>query len=271
MRIKMTLRANQHRCSLPYNYQYPLSAAIYKILANSSPEYADFLHDKGYIGPDGKPRKLFTFSRLSFTPKCRPKGKMLSVAPNSSAALFISSPMLQDFVQHFVIGLFSNQKIEITAAETRAVFFIEQVETIAEPEFTSPSRFIALSPIVLTTQIDTPTGLQTYYYRPLDEQLANAVRESLIRKHETVYGAAPQDTNLTFEVDREYIERRGGPDKVSKLITIREGFADATKVKCFIAPFTLSGSTELMHTAWECGLGDKCSMGFGCVEVLNHD
>jgi len=268
MRIKLTLRAIAKSTNLPFNYQYPLSAAIYNILSHSSPEYSDFLHNQGYIGPDNKPRKLFTFSRLFFTPKCRPRGSALKVIPNSRATLYISSPMLRDFVQHFVIGLFSNQHIEIAGPHSKSVFFVEQVETIPEPEFTSPCRFRALSPIVLTTQIDTANGLQTYYYRPFDGGLSNAVRESLVHKHETVYGEPPQDTSLEFSIDKDYIDKRGGPKRVSKLITIREGFSDATKVKGFIAPFTLTGSTELMRTAWECGLGDKCSMGFGCVELI---
>jgi CRISPR-associated endoribonuclease Cas6 len=266
MRIKLTLRTTQSSSNLPFNYQYPLSAVIYKILSHSSPDYAKFLHNKGYIGPDSKPRKLFTFSRLYFSPKCKPKGNILKVVPNSRATLFISSPMLEDFVQHFVIGLFNNQHIVIAGPASKARLFIEQVETIAEPEFISPCRCKALSPIVLTTAVETTNGLQTYFYRPLDKLLSTAVRESLLHKHETVYGTPPNDTNLVFEIDREYVEKRG--DKgVSKLIAIREGFPDETKVKGFIAPFTLTGSTELMRTAWECGLGDKTSMGFGCIGV----
>jgi len=52
------------------------------------------------------------------------------------------------------------------------------------------------------------------------------------------------------------------------LVKVKEGRPDQTNVKGFLAPFTLSGSVELMRTAWEAGLGDKCSMGFGCVGVV---
>lgn len=268
MRIKLTMRASTISSMMPINYQYYLSATIYKILGTSSPEYAKFLHNHGYIGPDKKPRKLFTFSHLFFQPKTKPVGNLLPVSPKSHATLFISSPMLQDFVQHFVMGLFSDQKIEITSQNTKITFHIEQVETIAEPKFSSETKFIALSPIVLTTQKDSKKGRITYYYRPLDKKLPEAVRKSLISKHQTAYSRSPEDQNLKFEIDREYIKHRGGPEKVSKLIKLREGFPEETKVKSFLAPFTLTGSTELMKTAWECGLGDKTSMGFGCVDVI---
>lgn len=60
MRLKLTLFAVKSYM-MPCNYHYPLSAAIYKILSQPSPDYSAFLHDRGYTGPDGKPCKLFTF------------------------------------------------------------------------------------------------------------------------------------------------------------------------------------------------------------------
>lgn len=266
MRIQLTIRPNK-KCRIPINYQYPLSSAIYNILKSASPEYSEFLHDRGYTGPDGKPRKLFTFSFLSFRSKVRPVSRYFHLREDVNATLIVCSPMLEDFVQNFVTGLFTDQKIVIASQDHSAHFFIEQVETLAEPEFAETVRFRMLSPIVVTTQIDRDEGLQTYYYRPFDESISEAVRQSLVKKHETIYRKSPENDELKFEVDREYVQRRGGEEKVSKLITIREGREDETRVKGFLAPCTLKGSVELMRTAWECGIGDKCSMGFGCVTL----
>lgn len=176
--------------------------------------------------------------------------------------------MLEDFIQNFVTGLFNNQNIEITFSDFRTIFIIDQVETVKEPDFQNTMKFKALSPIVLSTQIDTENSLKTYYYRAMDKGISDAVKQSLIRKHETIYGKQPENTELHFEVDRDYIKKKGGEEKVSKLITLRQGRRDETRVKGFLAPFTLNGSVELMRTAWECGLGDKCSMGFGCIDLL---
>ena len=50
---------------IPINYQYPVSAAIYKILQQADEEYARFLHDTGYQKANSlKTFKLFTFSDL---------------------------------------------------------------------------------------------------------------------------------------------------------------------------------------------------------------
>lgn len=267
MRIKLTLRPFRN-VIVPVNYQYPLSSAIYTIINTASPEYSDFLHNQGYIGPDGKLRKLYTFSFLKFYSPKKLKDKKFHLNKHDTATLIMCSPMLKDFIQNFVVGLFTHQKIEINTQGHRAPFFVEQVETLEEPEFKEEMKFRMLSPLVVTTQIDTDNGLQTYYYRPFDEKISKAVRQNLIKKYETIYQKTPQNTELMFEVDKEYVEKKGGEEKVSKLITLREGKKDETRVKGFLAPFIMKGSVELMRTGLECGIGDKCSIGFGCVDVV---
>ncbi|HRQ50886.1 MAG TPA: hypothetical protein PLR74_10150, partial [Agriterribacter sp.] len=46
---------------IPVNYAYPLSAALYRIIAKGDAGYASFLHETGY----GKGFKFFTFSQIS--------------------------------------------------------------------------------------------------------------------------------------------------------------------------------------------------------------
>jgi len=266
LRIKLSL-LSESTGWLTLNYQYQLAAAIYAILSQSSPAYSAFLHDHGYLGADGKLRKLFTFSRLQLYYGFVQQGEYLRLSNCTRAELYISSPMINEFIQHLVVGLFTNQKIIIENKKKAALFRIERIEVLPNPEFTETCRFLALSPIVLTTTANTLSGMQMYYYRPFDEGISEAVRASLLKKHETIYNTPPENTNLTFTIDREYITRKGGQDKVSKLIHIKEGHEDETRVKAFLCPFYLTGSKQLMQTAWDCGLGDKTSMGFGCVEV----
>jgi len=270
MRIKLTIRPF-HNVIVPVNYQYPLSSAIYTILNTASPEYSDFLHNKGYIGTDGKLRKLYAFSFLKFYPPKKLKNKKFHLNKHDTATLIICSPMLKDFIQNFVVGLFTHQKIEINSQGHRAPFFVERVETIEQPEFKKEMKFRMLSPLVVSTQIDTDKGLQTYYYRPFDENISEAMRQSLFKKYKTIYYKSPDNAELKFEIDKEYIKRKGGEKKVSKLITLSEGNKDETRIKGFLSPFIMKGSPELMKTAWDCGLGDKCSLGFGCIDIVRKN
>jgi CRISPR-associated endoribonuclease Cas6 len=268
MRIKLSFRPLPKPADIFINYQYHLSAAIYATLSTSSPDYSTFLHDHGYMGIDGKPRKLFTFSKLLSTPRPTPQNQKLIFQKGSRLELIISSPMLQEFVLHLISGLFARQQIILPAEDGTQGFDIEQVETIADPVFGNECRFKTLSPLVVTTRINTESGVKSYYYRPLDPELPEALRKNLLAKHQTAFGRAADDERLDFIIDQDYITRRGGPDKISKLIHIRQGHPDETGIKAFEAPFTLKGSPSLMRVAWECGLGDKCSMGFGCVDAI---
>lgn len=65
MRFLIKLFALNYPAVLPLNYQYPLSAVIYKILRRADQEYASFLHETGYRAANSlKSFKLFTFSDI---------------------------------------------------------------------------------------------------------------------------------------------------------------------------------------------------------------
>ena len=65
MRFKLNLLSKNAYPAIPVNYQYPLSAVIYRILSSADHSYATFLHDAGYQKKDSlKSFKLFTFSDL---------------------------------------------------------------------------------------------------------------------------------------------------------------------------------------------------------------
>jgi hypothetical protein len=48
MRLELTLTPSVGHGLLPVNYQYPLSAAIYKIIQQADEKYSAFLHDTDY-------------------------------------------------------------------------------------------------------------------------------------------------------------------------------------------------------------------------------
>jgi CRISPR-associated endoribonuclease Cas6 len=110
--------------------------------------------------------------------------------------------------------------------------------------------------------------LQPYYYRANDPELSEAVRQNLLSKYEIIDGSPAPDDYLQFTIDADYLSRRGGVEKVSKLVTIKEGTREETRIKGFECPFTLRGNPELMAMAWECGVGDHNSMGCGMVEEV---
>ncbi|MDZ7265031.1 MAG: CRISPR-associated endoribonuclease Cas6 [candidate division KSB1 bacterium] len=266
MRIRLTLQPRDQLCVIPINYQYPLSAAIYKILSQASPEYAAFLHERGYASPAGKPMKLFTFSRL-WCPAVRQVENTLRITNRRLCFLQISSPMLEDFVQHFVIGLFQEQQLEIAGPHAVGKFLITQVETLAPPEFEPEMQFRCLSPMVVSLMHEHLGARKIHYLRPGDDQLSTAIAQNLRQKYEIVHHRSAADLALDFEPDPHYIAQRLQQGKrVTKKITIKEGAEEATDIISFEVPFSLKGNPELMEMAYECGIGEKNSMGFGMIE-----
>jgi CRISPR-associated endoribonuclease Cas6 len=247
---------------VPINYQYPLSAAIYKILNQASPEYAAFLHDRGYTATSGRLMKLFTFSKL-WIPRVRQQGRALRGGPGVWR-LLVGSPMLEEFVQNFVLGLFELAEIAVGGQGIHAEFRVEQVEALPVPDFRESTRFKCLSPVVASTEHEREGRKQIYYYRPEDAELSQALRENLLQKYEIIHGKPPTDDRLLFHL-------QPGDKPKSKLITIKEGTVEETRIKAFETYFTLEGSTELMQVAWECGLGEHTSQGFGMVEVVRSE
>lgn len=176
--------------------------------------------------------------------------------------------MLYDFVQNFVAGLFEQTTIEIGNPQTVGRFRVTGVETLPEPQFNSPVPCRCLSPVVVSSMHEHKGKMHQYYLRPDDDRLSELIYNNLIRKHEIAYGTVPDDTNFRIIPDMDYINRRGGIEKVSKLVTIKEWDEEkSVKVKSFIVPFEMHGSEAMIRTAYECGIGEKNSIGFGMIEI----
>ncbi|GBE28167.1 CRISPR associated protein Cas6 [bacterium BMS3Bbin03] len=259
MRIKLCLLSDRHNAAVPVNYQYPVSAAIYKILNQASPEYTAFLHDKGYPAPSGRLMKLFTFSKLTI-PHARFENGALFGDSRQTWRLFVGSPMLEDFVENFVLGIFHSSMIEIAGQGVKSRFQVVQVESVQKPEFREEMRFKCLSPMVISRPEDREHGRMPHYYRPFEEGLNEALRKNLLQKYRIIHNAFPQNEAFEFQITEKDNPR-------SKKITIKEGTPGATELKAFETYFTLRGAPELMEVAWECGLGEHNSQGFGMVEV----
>jgi CRISPR-associated endoribonuclease Cas6 len=71
----------------------------------------------------------------------------------------------------------------------------------------------------------------------------------------------PADDRLTLTFNTDYLAKHKG----TKLVTYKE-----IQIVGAFAPFTLTGTTELVRVGYECGLGEKNAAGFGMIEVVNR-
>ena len=235
--------------TLPINYNHLLVGAIYRFLAESNPEYADFLHNEGYQAAE-KRFKLFTFSQL-MAERRRITGEQIHF--RSTLTWFVSSP-IQQFLSHFADTLLTGGRLSIGSHQLK----IKDVTIPRVPRFQHEMQFRCLSPIVMSTVRQHEGQRRTHYCLPDDPELSELIRQNLLRKHEAIHGRTPQDDTLTFHFDEAYISRKQG--RVTRLVDFK-----GIKIRGIMCPFNVSGSPALIQVGYECGFGDKNSAGFGMV------
>ncbi len=250
MRIKITCDIGKG-IRLPINYNYFLTGVIYQFLKESDPEYAHFLHQDGYE-VENRRFKLFTFSQLM----ARRKIQDDQIHFGSPLTWYISSSQEQ-FLANFAASLMQTGILQIERHRMR----VQDVEVLRQPRFGPQMTFRCLSPITMSTKRerdDTP-----HYCLPDDPQFSELVRQNLIRKYEAVHQHPPTEKSFAMTFDQAYIDKREG--RVTRLVNFK-----GTKIRGILSPFHVIGSPELIHIGYECGFGDKNSMGFGMVEVLRQ-
>lgn len=267
MRINLTLSHRKPSVTLPINCYHLLSSLIYNIVDQSSSEYAEGLHEQGYL-LQNRSFKLFTFSPLSVAAKGQKwhfQGDGTMSTRERLLQFTISSPK-DEFIEHLVIGLLHQPMVRVGHEQFR----VETVKRLDPPEFTSDMRFVALSPLVCSSKNDHDRYAQFLF--PDDAEFEQKLFANLARKYEALHGKPYPaiDSCFRFTLDREFRERRQG--RVRKLITIKEGKPDETQVKGTLAPFRLEAPPELIETGYDCGFGERNSQGFGMVKLdTYHD
>lgn len=260
MKFRITLYLiDRDRAAIPVNYQYPVSAAIYRIIAKGDREYAAFLHGQGY----GKGFKLFTFSQLNAP--FRIEGDRLILSGNEVS--FQIAFHLPQAMESFVKGLFQSEHIDIADKKSRASFTVKSVESLPDPLQRYKDNEIInvplkpLSPVV--------AGLQNEkghydFLSPDDVHFTESLIYNWRNKIETCYNAETASSALLMI---EIVPMRT-PFK-SRLITIKSGTPEETKIRGWMNfGLKVTGERRFVELLLNAGAGVYNSQGMGFVEVV---
>jgi len=266
MRLSIKLKAFRSDL-LPANYNYPITAIVYNLLKLGSAEFAEFLHNKGYAS-EGKNFKLFTFAlRIE---KYRYENDSIRLL-SPYITLLVSSPLDKEFVKNFIIGTLEKQMVKIRYDGYFSTFEIIQMETVPEPAFYTNMKFKLLSPIILSTKIETDGKTRQHYFRYYDDmhEINRVFNKNLERKYEALHKNKYVGKGIKLNWDNEYINRATDEKKITRLIRIKAKDVPEVSYKGNLLPFYLEGDIELIKIGYQCGFGEKNSMGFGMAEVIN--
>ncbi len=262
MRIKISLMPLDDPASLPLDH-YPLAALIYRSVSKVAPEYAAFLHEQGYQQDAANARaafKFFVFSKPYLPDTLLDKGRDEHVWFRGGRVTWQVASPEEGFIAAFVNGLVAQQVITIGDKQSVTRFMVTQVEEILPPVFSGKMRFTTLSP--LTVSVSEPGNKEKQYLRADDPRFGSQVCNNLCHKFRIWTGEGCEVDALRFEFDWQYIERRGGVQRVSRLESYK-----GTKIKSWQAPFIVTAPPELLQLGWECGFGEGNSKGFGMVQA----
>lgn len=255
MRFKLSLERRAGDL-LPINYQYPLSAAIYRIIAKGDEAYANMLHEQGY----GKGFKLFTFSQINTPFKI--EGDRLRLL--GSEANFQIAFHLPQAMESFVKGLFQSEEIVIADKHSKVSFTVKSIESLPNPlQQYKENEIVSISLKPLSTVV---AGLQNEkgnydFLSPEDPRFVESLKYNWHSKIATCYDLVTGSSALLM---MELLPMKNPPK--SRLITIKADTDQETKIRGWMN-FELKVTAEkrFVELLMNAGVGVYNSMGCGCV------
>ncbi|MEE9962089.1 CRISPR-associated endoribonuclease Cas6 [Methanobrevibacter smithii] len=241
MRLEIILKG-KNNFKVPFNYNHILSAIIYNKIADLN--FANELHSS-------KSFKFFTFSQI-YIPKRRIVKDGI-IAKDGVISFYISSPndfLIKSLVDGFLEDLeisFQNQKLTI-----------QKIEALKTPEFSSKSEFKTLAPIIVRTKKEIDGELKIWDLAPSDK-FFKSLENNLIKKYIKFNNLTKTDKKINIYSDMNFVKR--------KRISINKGNA-TTHHRAYMMDLILEGDLDLIEFAYDVGIGEKNSMGFGMIKLL---
>ncbi|MGQ1889227.1 CRISPR-associated endoribonuclease Cas6 [Thermophagus sp. OGC60D27] len=255
MRFKITFNRTGKLCMLPMDYQYYISAWIYKVLMQADKDYSTFLHDQGYGQSPTKLYKLFCFSRLHFGRPKLWKDRKLFEIDATTLWLKVSFDVPQAATT-FIKGLFSDQECYLGNRFNGIDLKVTGVEALPEPLFTETMHYRLHSPWVVSFQSDKQRPAQ--YLRPDEENFNDLSVKHITEKFLNTRKRKIPNLQITFTPAPQY--KRSG-------FVIKPDTPYQTRVVGNLFDFELTAPTEVQRMIWNGGISEKSALGFGWCEL----
>lgn len=222
-------------------------------MSKADVRYAQWLHDNGFVA-EYKRFKLFTFSRL-IVPHYGIDKEHQRLIINSDTVDWHIGFLPEKSTQQFIQGIFHDQAIEISDRISGATFAIREIQVMPPLMYAPVMEFQTLSPICVSQRNEQG---KTGYLSPDAPNYAEGLLTGLLARYKALYG---HDYDGDASIDFQLL---GNAKPV--LVKIKAGTPAQTFVKGYQCKFRLALPEELMRIAYEGGLGEKCSMGFGMIK-----
>lgn len=244
MRLKINLKS-ENNFKVPFNYNHILSSIIYNKIADL--DLANKIHDSNSF-------KFFNFSQINI--KKRKLVKDGIIARDGRISFYLSSPddlLVKNLVSGFVDDLeinFKNDKL-----------IVEKIEALKTPDFREISEFKTLSPINIRDSKEIDGKVKRIDLAPSDK-FFKGIENNLIKKYCIFNNIENTDKKISAYSEMAHVKR--------KRITIPKGL-NTTYHRAYMMDLILEGDTDLIKFAYDVGVGEKNSMGFGMLRYIETE
>lgn len=262
MRIQLTL---QHlpEAKVDFNYQYHLSSWIYKTLAQADGDFAEWLHQQGYVYGK-RAYRLFTFGKLQPRRYRIDRQNKILVLAESPTTLTLSFHV-PETVQHFVAGLFENQRFSLGSTHYHVDFEVQTVRMLPPPAFKETMRYRCESPLLISRL--QANSRYPQYLAPDAPDYASLLLANLLRKWRAWQGVTVLSDEMPLEESMPChlpFDFRLLSEPRSKLLRVKH-----TELRGYEFSFELTAPIELHEIGYYAGFGEKnAAAGMGMVQVL---
>lgn len=254
MRIEISFYS-ENRIIIPWQYLDFLRGIFYQALNLGIPRLAKEIHNNGFL-IEGKKYKLATFSLL-YPERYEKCSDGLSV--QGHITWWVSSP-IEPLINALSLGLLNHPTVRF-GNDWLKVLHVRELKT---PKFSESMTFTTLSPICVSTGERSDSGqfVKRFLSPPSNASISDSddfvriLSENLERKAKIIFG---QD----YSCNRALLLEPLSTSK-SKLLKIKD-----TDVRAWMMSGRISGPAELLQLAYDAGLGERNTQGFGMIDLQN--
>lgn len=245
MRCNVTLQNQSGGVLFPFNYNHIITSMIYNNLVAAGIDL-DF--------HDSKDFKFFTFSNIIFSKFEVTKEGFNSI--DGTINFQISSPDSK-LLRKIINGFIKNNQVTINGNEFTMINIVMQ----KEPEFTDKMEFRTMSPIVVNSYKQIDGEMRKWDLSPDDENFFPFIERNLIKKYNQFFNEELTQDSIKVSSNMKNVKK--------KRVTIKRNKSQQHYV-CYMMDIILEGDPKVIKFAYDCGLSNKNSMGFGMIKPVKN-
>lgn len=240
MRIELSFKTEDHEdAKIPFNYNHQLSSALYSKIVDK--EYQYHLHKSQDF-------KFFNFSQI-FIKKLRLTQDYL-IAKGGNIKFYISSPY-DYFLTNMINGFLNEPYLKLN----NQYFELNHIQEIQIENITNNENIKTISPVISRTKKEIDGKLKIWDLSPGDHFFKN-LETNLIKKYEQYNKIKQTDKQISFSSQMRSVKQKRIKIIKNNNIIYQRGYMMDLKIE---------GDLDLIKFAYDCGIGEGNSMGFGMI------